>query len=239
MGNGQTSIFIYKNRHMGLTLPKSNKDGRPYISYSQYNKWKTKKKDYIKSYFLGERFEGNAYTDFGSLVGEALENNDYSAFTKTEAKVLAKVTRLNEFEREINWDLGDFVVNGYIDTNDLLLDGPEPSANGLVDNIVDYKTGDLNKIEVYEADDYDQVTIYAGAIEQETGKLPSKGWVELIERTGNAFRGEELKLGKEVVVIPQDVSEEAVQAVKKNLIKVAKDISAHYKVFNALNSIAV
>ena len=77
------------------------------------------------------------------------------------------------------------------------------------------------------------------SIEQETGHLPKKGWVELIERTGNAFRGEELRLGKEVVVIPQDVSKEAVEAVKKNLVKVAKEVSAHYKVFNTLNSIVV
>jgi hypothetical protein len=224
---------------MAIILPKKNKQGEYYISYSQYNKWKSAKKDYIKSYFLGERFEGNAYTEFGSMVGEALENNDFSGFTPEEVEVMNQITRLDQFEREINWNLGDFVVNGYIDTNDLLKDGPEPSANGLVDNIVDYKTGAMNKVEVYEDDKYDQVTIYAGAIEAETGHLPSKGWVELIERTGNAFRGEPLELGKKVVVIPQDVSRKAVDNVKKNLIKVAKDISAHYKVFNKLNSIEV
>lgn len=224
---------------MAIKLPKKNKQGQYYISYSQYNKWKNNKKDYIKSYFLGERFEGNAYTEFGSMVGEALENNDFSGFTPKELEVMKKITRLDQFEREINWDLGDFVVNGYIDTNDLLKDGSEPSANKLVNSIVDYKTGDMNKIPVYEDDGYDQVTIYAGAIEAETGHLPSKGWVELIERTGNAFRGEKLELGKKVVVIPQDVSPKAVAKVKKNLIKVAKEISLSYKVFNKLNSITV
>lgn len=224
---------------MAIKLPKKNKQGQYYISYSQYNKWKNNKKDYIKSYFLGERFEGNAYTEFGSMVGEALENNDFSGFTPKELEVMKKITRLDQFEREINWDLGDFVVNGYIDTNDLLKDGSEPSANKLVNSIVDYKTGDMNKIPVYEDDGYDQVTIHAGAIEAETGHLPSKGWVELIERTGNAFRGEKLELGKKVVVIPQDVSPKAVAKVKKNLIKVAKEISLSYKVFNKLNSITV
>ena len=214
-----------------INLPKKNKDGKPYISYSQYNKWKGAKKDYIKQYFLGEKFEGNAYTDFGSMIGEALENNDFSGFTPEELPVLAKITRLDEFEKEITWDLEEFVVTGYIDTND--------NKKGLVSKIVDYKTGDMNKVEVYEADKYDQVTIYAGAIEQETGKLPEKGWVELIERTGNAFKGEKLQLGTKVVTIPQDVSRKAVDKVRDNLKKVAQEISFSYGVFNKLNSITV
>ena len=221
-----------------ILLPKKNKDGRAYISYSQYSKFKSKKKDYIKSYFLGERFEGNAYTEFGTLVGEALENNDFSEFNETETALLSKVTRFDEFEREINWDLGTFVVNGYIDTNDKFPSGIKKN-DMIVDNIVDYKTGAANKVEVYEADDYDQVTIYAGAVEQDTGHLPSKGWVELIERTGNPFRGEALKLGKEVFVIEQDVSKESVERVRKNLIKVANEIAASYKVFNLLNSVTI
>jgi hypothetical protein len=231
---------------MAIVLPKKDENGKSYISYSQYNKWKTSKKDYFKSYFLGERFEGNAYTEFGSWVGEALENNDFSEFNPKEVEVMKTITRFDQFERKINWDLGDFFVMGYIDTNDFIPfkkadigKAPSSDIKHIVKNIVDYKTGAMNKVEVYEDDGYDQVTIYAGAIEEETGFLPTKGWVELIERTGNAFRGEELKLGTKVVVIPQDVSKEAVDKVKKNLIKVAKEISASYKVFNKLNSITV
>ncbi|MGB3495749.1 MAG: PD-(D/E)XK nuclease family protein [Elainellaceae cyanobacterium] len=222
-----------------IVLPKKNEEGKSYISYSQYNKWKSDKKDYIKSYFLGERFEGNAYTDFGSLIGEALENNDFSGFTPEEVKLLSKVTRLDQFEREIVWDFGDFFVKGFIDTNDSLLDSIKPDAKEVVTKIVDYKTGASNKVSVYEADDYDQVAIYAGAIEQETGHLPTKGWVELIERTGNPFKGEELKLGKKVFTIPQDVSKKKIEETRAKVLKVAKEISAAYKVFNILNSIEV
>jgi len=224
---------------MSIVLPKKNKEGKSYISYSQYNKWKNEKKGYIKSYFLGERFDGNAYTEFGSMIGEALENNDYSGFSPEELELLSQVTRLDQFEREIVWDFGEFFVKGFIDTNDLLRDGIKLDAGSVVTKIIDYKTGSMNKIEVYEDENYDQVTIYAGAIEQETGHLPTKGWVELIERTGNPFKGEELKLGKRIAVIPQDVSKEAVTKVEKNILKVAKEISASYKVFNKLNSIAV
>lgn len=211
-----------------IILPRTDKDGNCYISYSQHSKWKYSKKDYIKSYFLGERFEGNAYTDFGTKIGEALENNDFSEFDKRELKTLKKITRLDEFEREIRLDLGDFYVLGFIDTND-------KDCNQLID----YKTGALNKVAEYEKDGYDQLAIYAAAIEQETGKLPKSAHVELIERTGNAFRGEPLELGKEVVKIPQDISPERIERVKKEVLEVATEISDYYRVYKGLESITV
>lgn len=211
-----------------LDLPRKDKEGKCYISYSQHSKWKYSKKDYIKSYFFGERFEGNAYTDFGSKIGEALENNDFSAFDRVEIKTLKKVTRLDEFEREIKWNLDGFYVMGYIDTND---------KDCKI--LIDYKTGDLNKVATYEDDKYDQLAIYAGAIAQETGTLPEQAHVELIERTGNAFRGEELALGKEVVSIPQDITPEKIEKVKKEVVKVATEIAGHYAVFKKINSILI
>lgn len=210
-----------------LVLPRTDKEGKPYISYSQISKWKYPKggkKDYIKSYFFGERFEGNAYTDFGTLIGEALEKNDFSAFSDKEKKTLKKITRLDEFEREIKFDMGSFYVLGFIDTND-----KECTT------LIDYKTGSMDKVDVYTKEDYTQLAIYAGAIEQETGKLPESAHVELIERIGNAFQGEDLALGDEVVQIPQDISKERVEAVRADVEKVAKEISDYYRVFNLIN----
>jgi hypothetical protein len=54
-----------------LILPKTDKDGISYLSYSQISTWIKSKRDYIRQYFFKEGFEGNAYTDFGSKVGEA------------------------------------------------------------------------------------------------------------------------------------------------------------------------
>lgn len=207
-----------------IVLPRTDKDGKCYISYSQHSKWKRDRKDYIKSYFFGERFEGNAYTDFGSKIGEALENNDFSEFTKQEQKILEKVTRLDEFEREIRLDFGDFYVLGFIDSNDKDLK-----------ILIDYKTGALNKVSEYESDKYDQLGIYAAAIEQETGNLPEQAYVELIERVGNAFKGEPLELGKEIVQIPQDISPEKIAEIKEDVLRVAKEISDYYRVFNLIN----
>lgn len=210
-----------------IKLPRLDDEGNPYISYSQISKWKYPKggkKDYILSYFFGERFDGNAYTDFGTLIGEALENNDFSSFTAKEKVVLKMVTRLDEFEREIKFDFGDFYVKGFIDTND-----KECTL------VIDYKTGALNKEEEYQKESYTQLALYAGALEQETGKLPKEARVELIERAGNAFRGEELTLGKTVLQIPQDISPERIKAVKEDVVKVATEISEYYRVFNLIN----
>jgi hypothetical protein len=207
-----------------MDLPRKDDKGVNYLSYSQVSKWKDSKKDYIISYFFGERFEGNAYTEFGSLIGEALEKGDFSEFSRKEKQVLNKITRLDEFEREIKLDFGDFYVLGFIDTNDKDCK-----------TLIDYKTGAMNKVAVYEDEGYNQLGIYAAAIEQETGKLPENAWVELIEREGNAFRGEKLVLGTKVEKIPQDISKENVEKVKDVVKKTAESISDYYRVFNLIN----
>lgn len=211
-----------------IKLPRVDKDGNFYISYSQHSKWKYSKKDYVKSYFFGDRFEGNAYTDFGSLIGEALENNDFSSFNRAEKSTLNKVTRLDEFEREIKLQMDGFYVKGFIDTNDKDCK-----------LLIDYKTGASSKESEYNSLKYDQLVIYAAAIEQETGKLPEAARVELIERTGNAFRGEPLELGKKVIQIPQDISPERVERVKKEVQEVAEEISDYYAIFNKMNSVTI
>jgi len=185
----------------------------------------------MKSYFFGDKFQGNAYTEFGSAVGEALENDDFSNFAPEEEKVLRTVTRLDEFEREIKLDFTNFYIIGYIDTND--------NKKNIVTTIIDYKTGALKKVADYEDENYDQVCIYAAAIEQETGTLPKRGWVELIERDGNPYKGDDLSVGREVVRIHQDITPARVKKMKTDVRKVAGEVSDFYKVFKKLDAILV
>jgi len=209
-----------------LTLPKQDEDGVCLYSYSQHSKWKDNKKEYIRQYFFGEGFDGNAYTEFGNKVGEALENDDLSCFTEREKKTLTKVTRLDEFERPIKLSFPElnFYIRGYIDSND----------KDLI-TLIDYKTGDESKIEKYEGQSYDQLAIYAAAIEQETGVLPKNARVELIARDGNPWKGDQLTVGKDVFWIPQDITPENIEKVKSNIIKGAKEVSSYYSVFCKLN----
>ena len=80
-----------------MDLPKKDKKGNSYLSYSQIQTFKRSKDDYYEQYILKKPFEGNAYTDFGSKIGEALEKNDFTKFAKREQKVLGNITRLDEF----------------------------------------------------------------------------------------------------------------------------------------------
>ena len=206
-----------------MILPKKNKKGEYYVSYSQLSKWRRSKSEYFKQYFYNVPFKGNAYTDFGSKVGEALETGDFSGFSGVERTFIEIVPRLDEFEREVRLNFEGWHIKGYIDANDATLT-----------HIVDYKTGSVDKEDEYRSDKYDQIQLYALAIEQETGVRPTKGEVLLIERTGNAFSGEELKLGSMIVHIEQPLDDKTMDRVKKEAEETAKDISRHWEAFNYL-----
>lgn len=207
-----------------MILPKIDKEGKPYLSYSQISSFLKNKKEYIKSYFFNEPIQFTAYIDFGSKVGKALETNDFSEFEKNEQEVLKKVPRFDEFEKEIRVDFGEFYLKGFIDTNKKNLT-----------YFADYKTGGVNKVDEYKKEDYLQPLIYAEGIRQATGKLPKKAEVILIERLGNAFKGEPLVVGKEIIHIPIDISEERIAYAKQLIEKTAKEIEHYYKVFLKLN----
>lgn len=218
-----------------IVLPKSDETGKFYVSYSQLSTWKKSKREYIRQYFFGESFDGNAYTEFGSKIGKALENNDFSEFTKEEQKILKTIPRYDEFEREIKLDFGDFYVKGFIDTST----AAEDYGKGLhVRRIADYKTGDkVKKAPEYQSDDYTQLDIYAAALEQEYGTLPDSVCVYLIDRKGNAFQNEELVLGDGFITITKDVNPKRIEQVKKDILKTVKEISEYYQIFLKLNGL--
>ena len=219
-----------------ITLPKTDKvTGIPYLSYSQISTWKKSKRDYIRQYFFGEDFSGMSdYMDFGSKVGNALEKNDFSEFTKEEQKFLKTIPRYDQFEREINLQMDGYFVKGFIDTNTT-----ENTEKGeLVKKIADYKTGEIEKKESeYASDDYIQLDIYAASIQQETGVLPEEVSVFLIDRTGNAFKGEPLRLGERYITITKKVDDKRVKAVMNEVNKIAQEISEYYQVFLKLNGL--
>lgn len=210
-----------------IQLPRKDKDGMPYLSYSQISSFLRNKTDYIKSYFLKEPIQFTDYIDFGSKVGTALEQNDFTAFSKEEQEVLRKVPRLDEFEREIKVSYPEhgFYIKGFIDTNTTKLD-----------HFIDYKTGGANKVSEYQKDSYIQGQLYALGIKQACGKLPRKGEVILIERMGNAYKGEKLTLGKQIITIPLQIDEASVKRTNEIVIEAAYEISKYYKVFNKLNN---
>lgn len=226
-----------------LILPRQDELGRCYISYSQINKWKRSKRDYMRNYFFGEQEDNAAlqiYGDFGHKVGEAYENNDFSAWDKEEEAFLKTLPHLDEFEREVKLQMDGFYVLGYIDTNSSPEignnEGEEPFM--YVRELADYKTGEIDKrTPEYESDDYLQVDIYAAALHQEYGRYPEKGSVVLIGRSGNAFAGEDLNLTLEANIITKPISKERCNEVLAQVQKIAEEISAYYQVYLKLKGL--
>ena len=99
-----------------MNLQKKDKNGNSYLSYSQLSLFKRSKEEYFEQYIIGKPFEGNAYTDFGTKVGEALEKDNYSDFSINEKETLKKVTRLDLFERRTILNCKGFYIVGYIDS---------------------------------------------------------------------------------------------------------------------------
>lgn len=207
-----------------MILPRRDKNGIPYLSYSQINSFLRDRKEYMKSYFFNEPIQFTAYIDHGSKVGKALESNDFSGFDEDEQKTLKTVPRLDIFEKEIKVDFGDFYLKGFIDTCDKKFT-----------KLKDYKVGTEKKIPEYTDDKYIQTVVYAMGLKQETGKLPKETSVVLIDRKGNAFRGEPLKIGERIWEIPLELSEKRIKFADELVRHTANEISKYYKVFLKLN----
>lgn len=223
-----------------IVLPRTDDSGNYYMSYSQIKMWLSDRRKYIREYFLGEDSDNEGlqrYGDFGHKVGEAFENNDYSAFEPDEIEFLKTVPKFDEFEREVKLNMDGFYLKGYIDTNTK----EEATTQGFIRKIADYKTGDIekkgsSKVD-YSSDDYLQVEIYAAALRQEFGVAPEYGAVFLIGREGNAFRGEELRLTKQFITIEREISEERLDFVEQEVQRVAEEISEYYKAFLKINKV--
>jgi hypothetical protein len=223
-----------------IKLPKQNDKGY-YLSYSQISLWKKSKRDYIRQYFFGEEQDNKqlqVYGDFGKRIGQALEYNDYSFFTEKEQEFLKTIPRYDEFEREIFLQMDGFTIHGYIDTNTVSYKGKGKNKKELVELIADYKTGEIHKRKSdYESDDYLQIPIYAAALQQQTGTIPKHCYVYLIQRDGNAFNGEELKLGEEFITIRKDITQEVIDKTLEEVQRIGEEISSYYNVYLKLKEL--
>lgn len=225
---------------MNLILPKKDENGEYFISFSQVSLWREAKgfdtgfpgyQEYIRKYFLGETFENNTgYAEFGTEVENYIcSREDSDKFTDDEKAVLEKITPLGVFQKEIKLYFKEygFYVKGFIDdcTEDLT-------------RVRDYKTASSKSKEKYYQQDYRQLDLYALAIKEETGVLPSQVEVVCIERLGNGFKGgrNALTVGKEIWYIDKVVNEQRIKEVKDYIITSAIEISEYWKVFCKLNN---
>jgi len=220
-----------------MILPRKDKDGNCYISYSQLTAWREPKGfdtglpgkvEFMRKYFLGETFEDTkGFGTFGTEVEGYITERTYAEkFTDREKQVLEQIQPLGVFQKEFKIQYDGFYVLGYID--DMLPDATK---------IRDYKTASKKSGKKYEEDAYFQLDLYALAIQKEFGQLPKSLEVCIIERAGNGFNG-----GRDVMTVANDVwyverktNKERLDNLEKKIISTAQEISNYYTIFTKLN----
>jgi hypothetical protein len=220
-----------------MILPRIDKEGNYYISYSQITAWHeakgfdtglSGKVEFIRKYFLGETFEDTkGFGTFGTQVeGYITERNYADKFTDKEKQVLEQIKPLGIFQKEFKIQYDGFYVLGYID--DALPDYTK---------IRDYKTASKKSGKKYEEDDYFQLDLYALGIKKEFGKLPKSLEICIIERLGNGFNGgrDVMSVGNDVWYVHRTTDKKRLDNLQKKIIATAKEISEYYEVFTKLN----
>lgn len=220
-----------------IQLPRKDKDGKYYVSYSQITAWneakgfdtgKSGKEEYIRKYFLYEKFVDNkGFAQFGKEVEAYItERKEGDKFTDEEKQTLETITPLGVFQHEFKLEYKDFYVLGYIDDCT-----PDFTA------IRDYKTASEKSVKKYHEEAYNQLHVYALALKQQTGKLPKSAEVCAIERFGNGFKGGRnvLTVGKQVWYIPKVLKPANLKQTDALIQQTVKEISNYYTVFTKLN----
>lgn len=247
---------------MSIVLPRTDKDGNYYVSYSQLSSFTSDSGfntrlpghlEYFQSYFLKQRWPDQGWALFGSQVedyicyrnapedviakmdkelseqGNSTISEALASFTDEEKKVLDTIEPLGTFQKEIRiWLFENVYLLGYIDdcTEDLSW-------------LRDYKTCSLASSKQYYTDTYKQLDIYSLYAKQETGKIPEKLEVVMIERKGNCFGMTEardvLSVGKKVWYHERTTTEEKLFQLEGWMKKRVLEISDYYKLFLDLN----
>lgn len=221
---------VYSNNDPGVSGKFPQHEGKPKISYSQYNSWleDSYRGAYIGKYFIGVPDDGNIFTSFGGFCGEYLEKGvDESGYLdKEDIKWLDTVERPEnaEYEREIVLDRGNYVTQGFIDQN-------YEVDEGMI--VIDFKTGGDKKKVYYASKKYQQTTLYCKALVEEGEKIHYSG-VQLLPRKGNKLdksADHPMRLVGKPIPVPTPYSEERAEAFIKELDKVTEDISNHYQCY--------
>lgn len=233
-----------------MNLPKKYKsrsghyselDGKPKLSYSQYNSYKDPEyqNDYYVQYFMDVKLPSGEFAEFGTGCGEYIEHKAKNeiktgCLSEEDVNILNDIIDFPEncvYEDEVALDLGDFVVEGYIDRS--LYD-----LNNVI-HIRDYKSLNIDKKSAYYAsEEYGQTTLYCYFKEKQGFKI---GISEVfgLGRKGTSLSGKgnfKMRLSGEYKIIPTPYTTERGEQVIADIRKVAKQISDEYTIYQKLFS---
>lgn len=211
-------------------------NGKYKLSYSQYSSYSDEQyqNDYYVQYFLGIRLPSGEFAEFGSAVGEYIEYKakgelKQGLLSEEDMKVIDSCVDFPDgcvYEDEVALDLGDFVVEGYIDRSHYLLD------NKIA--IRDYKTLNIDKkADFYASDEYGQTTLYCYFKETQGFQIETSEVLGL-GRKGTSLNGTgnwKMRLSGEYKIIPTPYSKERAEQVINKIKQTAEKISDEYKIF--------
>jgi hypothetical protein len=245
-----------------IVLPRKDKDGNYYISYSQISSFLSDKGfntglpgslEYIQRYFLGKDWPDAGWALFGAQVEDYICYRDYS---------IEKIREIDKELGRVGEETIENAIKSFSYSEQDILNEIEPLGTyqrtvklwiydnvyvyGFIDDCTDdysimrdYKTGSKTSVKQYSTDKYKQLDIYSLFALQETGKIPEKLEVCAIERKGNCFgmtnRRDLLSVGKEVWWIERSTSKEKLEVLKLHIEDTIKKISDLYKIFLKTN----
>lgn len=219
---------------MELNLPKG------YLSYSAMDLWARDPEEFRARYYLGKPYMSTPYTEFGNVVGEALETRNWSH--PVIAPVRGKVPQGTHPEHKIEVEIGGVPILMYLD--DFTLQDY---------SILEYKTGIRDKKGVAPWDrlqvrKHKQLTIYTLGVWKKYGHYNpdiNLVWMETKWSTiteVKEFAGAKLeqkyvglKLTGHVEVFPRTIQEWELLRVEESIRKIAEDISNDYTTWKKLN----
>ena len=244
-----------------IILPRQDKDGNYYISYSQYTSFKSSSGfntglsgdlEYMQGYFFGKRYPDQGWSLFGTQAEDYICYRDYSKeeIAKLDAELIKQgqstiTEAINSFTEEERKTLdtikplGNFQVEvKYWLSENVYIYGFIDDATDDLSHIRDYKTASKNSKARYYKDDYKQLDIYALWVRQQTGKIPEQLEVVMIERKGNCFglenRRDLLSVGEEVWYLDRETTEERLFQIETDVKRTAEKISDMYKTYLSL-----
>ncbi len=197
-----------------------------YLSHSQIECWNSSKETYRKAYYGGQRFTGNAYTDFGNVVTLAMENNeDWVAF----------IPRLSVFERKFIIDVDGIPFKGSIDqfcpdtfafveqktvmkkwSENKVLNHKQFDRYSLAIEMLDGQVQDLSHLLDVRSEKIDDTIEFGGIV------LPKLGGEPKLRLTG------------EYNMIPRLITHEQRKAAYEEIVRVGREIEEDFAAYKHL-----
>jgi hypothetical protein len=213
-----------------LVLPK------PYLSYSAMDLWLRDPESYRKRYYLNEPYFSTPYTEFGNLVGGALEDRDWDH--PVLQPVIGKVPQGDHPEHKIEVDINGVPILSYLDDFTMATKAIEEYKTGIRD-----KKGRApwDRVKVRK---HKQLTLYTLMVREKYGSWNPNiqltwmetEWADISEKVnfGGTIISDErmgLKLTGHVEVFPRTIKEWELDRMAEIIRSTAEAISKDYQIW--------